>query len=218
MVFITGMGILFILVIVVGAVSCAAGAESYVVDKTFYFLVLSVGEEDASDRAQDVYVNGGAGYVFSLEGAEYVGIASYADEASAAGVRDALAEKGKQTEILPLTVDTFWFSTRGQRAVRAQVEGCVNTLLQCITLLYNAANGLDSGEYTQREVRAAVTELRTVLNGLLRDAAAETKELLRGAARQCLGMMSSAVYAKDLRYLQLYLSEGICSWQNIFCR
>lgn len=213
---VAGMGAFFFVVIASFFVGMACRAEEVKIGRTFYFLVLPADEQTATVWAQNVYVNGGAGYSFLHDGTYYVALASYRTENEANNVRASLKQKGRQTKILPLTVDSFYFTTRAQKEEKQNIEDCVNTLLQCVDLLYNTANGVDTAQYTQEDSRAIVAELKTVLGALREKDTLRTEEILVSAINQCRGIISGTVYAKDIRYLQLFLSEKIYDLQKIY--
>ncbi|MBQ9081774.1 MAG: hypothetical protein IJY26_03985 [Clostridia bacterium] len=214
--FMFGVGAIFIAVIAVSFATFFIGVEEFSVNRTFYFLVLDAKEETVDVLSQDAYVGGGAGYAFTYKSAHYVALASYPSETQAKTVQDTLEKKGTQTKILPLELNTLYFTTKAQRENKAQIEGCVNTLLQCITLLYNTANGVDTVQYTQREARAIINELQAVFKELRQNSPPQTESLLGGAERKCREITVGIVYAKDIRYLQLFLSEGLYNLQTVF--
>ncbi len=213
-----GMGGVCLLFIVGVALSFLIAPKSYKVDTTFYFLVLPVEDKTVSAWSQNVYVSGGAGYVFTHEKQDYVALASYPTQAVAEGVQGTLQEKGQEVLILPLTLNALYFVGRENVEAQASVEGTVTTLLGCTQLLYNTANGVDSGQYTQNEARAVIDELKRVLVGLQSEGLAAFDNLLGGAVKECTAMTSGIIYAKDIRYLQLSLSHGLYSLQEVFTK
>ncbi len=214
--FFLGMGGVFIAVIGVYLVSFVFRTEEFKVERTVYFLVLPAEEATSSVVVQDIYVSGGAGYVFSHKATQYVALAAYNNEWAAKNVQGTLEKKGKQTQILPLEIDTFYFKSKKEKEIKGAVEGCINTLLQCADLLYTTANGLETTRFTQGEARQIITELQSVFNGLKTTAAPQTEDLLNFASKKCREITSGIIYAKDVRYLQLFLLEGVYGLQETF--
>ncbi len=214
--FILGMGGMFIAVICLYSVAFALRTEEFTVNRTVYFLVLPAEESTSSVVAQDIYVSGGAGYVFSHKATQYVALAAYNDEWAARNVQGTLEKKGKETKILPLYIDTFYFKSKKEKENKGAIEGGVNTLLQCADLLYTTANGLETTRFTQGEARQIVSELQSVFNALKANAVAQTEVLLNYAVKKCREITSGIIYAKDVRYLQLLLLEGVYALQEAF--
>jgi hypothetical protein len=205
-------GMLFVfLCSYIGAI--AARTKKFTVDKTFYFLAEEAGES-VSVFAQSVYNSGGAGYPYEADGKSYSVLAAYNALEEAQTVADTMAAKGRETTVLPVTVGTFYFTTRALAAEAEETEGVVTTVLQCADVLYSAANKLETGEYAQTEGRACIEGISLALNGLREEGSAG--ELLVCGREKCAEIASGVVYAKDLRYLQIELIGGIIDLQKIY--
>lgn len=208
-----GMGAMFLTFSLFFVGMMGMKTKKFTIDRTFYFLCEQSKKESISVSVQTNYLDGGAGYALTREDKNYVVLAAYNDLADAQKVAENLKV---QTEVLPLELDTFYFTTAAQREVFSRVQGCVNTLLQCSDLLYKTANRLTMSEFTQREGRSIVQEIDLVLGGLLGEATEQTRNNLQAQKDKCKEILSDVIYAKDLRYLQLMMIEGIYDLQQEF--
>jgi hypothetical protein len=205
-------GVLFVfLCSYIGAI--AARGKRFGVDRTFYFLAEEAGES-VSVFAQSVYNGGGAGYLYESNGISYSVLAAYNALEEAQGVANTMAARGRETVLLPVTVGTFYFTTRARAAEAAATEGVVTTALDCADALYSSANKLERGEYTQAEGRACIAGIAAALKGAANGGAASA--WLQTGIEKCAEIESGVVYAKDLRYLQIELIGGIVELQNFY--
>ena len=215
-VFILGMVSLFSAVVVGYFAAISARTKDFTVDRTFYFLAVKAEAETAAVVSKSEYSYGGAGYTFTYDGVNYVGLASYNSESEARIIKEGLKNRGKETEIVELTVDTFYFTDRREVEKYEETCGFVNTALQCADLLYATANGLDSGELTQEEARRVIEEIRAVFSQAGEKGCAAVAEMTDAGEKKCAGIVSGVIYAKDVRCLQMQISEGIYNLQKVF--
>lgn len=215
-VLIAGMVCLFSTVIVGYFAALSARMKNFTVNRTFYFLSVKAAAETAAVLAQSEYTDGGAGYTFQYGGEYYVGLAAYNTEREARLVQDTLKNRGRDTQIVSLTVDTFYFTDRKEIEAYENTHGFVTTVLQCVDLLYAAANGLDEGAFTQSEARGVLKEISGVISRAGEGGVADVAALSRAGVEKCAEITDGVIYAKDVRYLQLQLSEGVYNLQKVF--
>lgn len=213
---ILGMVSLFSAIVVGYFAAISVRMKNFTVDRTFYFLSVKVEAETAAVVAKSEYSDGGAGYTFTYNGVNFVGLASYNSEREAQVVSDGLKKRGRDTEIVALAVDTFYFTDRREVESYEGTYGFVNTALQCIDLLYATANGLDGGEFTQEEARRVMKEISAVLSQAGEKSVAAVEKLTCAGLKKCAEITDGVIYAKDVRCLQMQLSEGIYNLQKVF--
>lgn len=214
--FVLGMVSLFSSVIIGYFATLSVRMKNFTVDRTFYFLSVKVQAETAAVVAKSEYSDGGAGYTFVHDGQDYVALAGYNTEREAQIVSDSLKTRGRETEIVSLTVDTFYFTDRKEVEAFEGVYGFVHTVLQCIDLLYETANELDEGGFTQEEARRVLKEICGVIAQAGEGGVTRVTELTRASVNKCTEIVNGVIYAKDVRYTQLLLSEGIYDLQELF--
>lgn len=190
--------------------------KHFTVDRTFYFLSVRADPGTVSVAAKSEYSEGGAGYTFTSGKNNYVALAGYNDEREATIVRDNLKAKGKECEIVPLKVDSFYFTDKKEVAVYEETRGFVNTLLSCVDLAYETANRLEEGRFTQKEAGRVLGEIGGVLEGAEATNVPAAAKLAREGSEKCDEITEDIIYAKEVRYLQLMLSEGIYDLQKLF--
>ena len=214
--FIAGMGGIYIAFIVLVAACFFIKAERFEVQKTFYLLAVPIKEQSVSVSVQDVYTGGGAGYALNHGGKCYVVLSAYPTQAEAKTVQNLPQNKQKDMQIVALQVNTLYFNTKSERAVKESIQRGVRTLLNCIDILYQTANAIDTAQYTQRQAQGILREVHRTVSALQKDAPWQIGELLLQAGQKCMQTLQGIIYAKDVRYLQIHLCEGIYSLQNVF--
>ena len=191
--------------------------KTFDLNRTYYLLCESSAEDRVETTAGIAYLSGAAGYVFTLSGQEKVALAAYTNGADAEIVAAIQATKGKETQIVEVTLGTFYFTDREQASVFEEVRGEIVTLIACADAILTIANGLENGKYTQEEGKRLVQDVEGVLCSLAEENTTElTAELLQEGKEKCSETKSGILYAKDLRYLQLMLIEGVYRWTKIF--
>lgn len=180
------------------------------VSETFYFLVSE--EENVPASAWDAYLGGGGGYVMSRGKTEYAVLSCYFNETDARTVKNNLGNKKISAAVLEESGGMLYFKKRSEKQNAEKIAGCFRTMGSCIRLLYDIANSAETGEYTQQAAQAFAfgrerrsfpsrgREPRRRLYGDFRlrlPVRFELSEIVRGI-----------VYAKDIRYLQVSLSDS----------
>lgn len=196
--------------------SCAAaltveGTARVEFSRTYQFLVRDCDAEAAAAVSGEVSSLGGAGYYLQAEGESAVVLAVYPDEASAHSVLDGMKDEGEGVRLLALAAQPF--SVRGGAEQAARVLAQLRTLDTCASLLYRAANGLATGEFSQAEARAAADGVRRVLEGL---AASSGEGEIGDLAEACRSLASGILFSRDVRRVQAEICAKIVSAHEIF--
>lgn len=177
--------------------------------------------EDSTETAVtgDVYLSGGAGYLYEADGVSAAVLACYYSEATAKSVCGTMSEKGMETFVAPLTPREF--ELNGAVVYEAErVYANAKTVDSCAKILYNAANGLERCELSQDEARAALKGVVASLNGLCEGNAGSFYGLwnaeLQRAAKRGTEIAQGILFAKDFRYLQVQLCVLVSSAADYF--
>lgn len=184
-------------------------AEVVDCSRSFYFLVSE--EENAAAAAQSVALDGGAGYVMRRFGNEYAVMACYFTEPAARAVQHTLSVREIPSRILEESGGTLYLTTNSEKRNAEKLKGCFHTLGDCVSLLYDLATAAETGGYTQQELKRILADVGGVLSRL----SEENREGIFTGISACAATASAEiarirrdiVYAKDLRYIQVWLSD-----------
>lgn len=198
----------------------AASGQDYdriVFEKSYYFLIKDTEEATATAVAGDVYSAGGAGYF--LEGENAVAIACYFKQSSAESVKKDLQENGTETRLVVKTPASL--TLRGSKsAYKAQIQSNLTTVDNFAHVLYETANGLERGELSQREARAALEGVVSSLKGLIEKNDVRIFTLwnlaLKEGERKGTELCKGLLFSRDLRYLQTLLCDKAVNLANYF--
>lgn len=185
-------------------------AEVADLGRTFYFLVSE--EENVPASAQAVYLGGGAGYAMKRNGTDYAVLSCYFAESEAKRVKNNLENKKMSTAIVKESGGILYFKKRSEKQNAEKIAGCFRTMSGCIDLLYDISNYAETGTYTQRKLKQALSSVSGVLSclakenrgGLFTDISACSAAAAGGIDEITRGI----VYAKDVRYLQVFLADS----------
>ena len=180
------------------------------VSETFYFLVSE--EENVPASAWDAYLGGGAGYVMSRGKTEYAVLSCYFNETDARTVKNNLGNKKISAAVLEESGGMLYFKKRSEKQNAEKIAGCFRTMGSCIRLLYDIANSAETGEYTQQALKRSLSAVRGVLSRLAEENRGGVfTKISACASRSALKLseiVRGTVYAKDIRYLQVSLSDS----------
>lgn len=193
------------------------GAQVIDLAQNFYFLVSE--EEHVAVSAQSIYLSGGAGYIITRGREEYAVLACYQKEADARTVRDNLAIRQISTEILKESSGHLYLKSRSEKENAEKIKGFFSTLYSCTTFLGDVAIKAEKGEYSQRKLKETLQEVNKVLSCLARENKCLSEEFFlytTKASEKLNEMNRGVVYAKDIRYVQIYLSDCFLSLASRF--
>lgn len=204
-------GILSVSAVLSGVFYARTLTEMQVVDltQTFYFLVSE--EENATVSSQSIYLSGGAGYVLKRGGENYAVFSCYFTPTDAKIVRDNLAAKKISASVLTESGGCLYLKKNSEKRNAKKLKGCFNTLNESIRLLYDIAAKAETGEYTQQKLKSLLSETSGVLFCLSKENPdgmfTDISVCASNAAQRLSEISRSTVYAKDIRYVQIYLSD-----------
>lgn len=211
---------LFVVALFAGVFFCQ-GRKSVRVweEREYYFLVRDCEAATASAVAGQVYLSGGAGYLMETDGQSCVVLAGYFRLSDAERVQSSMEEKAIETRILSLS--TASFVLEGEAAEeKTRVEGNLETAETCARILFDAANGLERTSLSQEEARAALRGAMKSLKGLREGNAAglysRWNAELSAAERRGAETAEGILFAKDLRYLQVWLLLSVVNAEEYF--
>lgn len=188
-------------------------------EKEYYFLVRDCEDTTAAAVAGQVYLSGGAGYLYDKSGENSVVLACYFRLTDAERVQSAMEEKGVETRVMSLSGSDFTLSGKTVRFGSA-VKSSIETAETCARILYDTANGLERAELSQREARAAlqgvVKSLRGLRIGCDEEFFALWNRKLLEAERRGAELAEGILFAKDLRYLQVELCMDVLNADEFF--
>ena len=186
------------------------GAVKVNVGESFYFLISE--EENVAASAEEVYLDGGAGYVMSRGRTNYAVYSCYFTETDAKTVRNNLNDKDIPASVIEESVSVLYLKKRSEKQNAEKLSGCFSTLSSCIHLLYDMANKAEAGEYTQQTLRRTLSSVGGVLSCLAEENSGGIFTDISACAAQASLMseeiIRGTIYAKDIRYLQVYLCDS----------
>lgn len=180
------------------------------IDKSYYFLYSDDGMGVAAASAS-VSLSGGAGYIYNYGGKEYVVLAAYEDEASAAAVADKLTDVG----VLSLYVG----AVKSDKSLADNLRSYVGVLCSSASALYACANAYDGGKLNHARLTLALSAVEEALLGISDDEPLSSSEFfspISVAVGQALEVMQSALASSypssDVRYAQVALCAAVLSY------
>ena len=106
----------------------------------------------------------------------------------------------------------LYFKKRSEKQNAEKIAGCFRTMGSCIRHLYDIANSAETGEYTQQALKRSLSAVRGVLSRLAEENRGGVFTEISACASQSALKLSEivrgTVYAKDIRYLQISLSDS----------
>lgn len=203
-------GILSVLFVAGGLLCAGAVKTACVVDcsRTFYFLV---SEEMGADAAAEAgALGGGAGYVMEREGREYAVLSCYFSLSDAQSVQDRLSDADVAVAVRAEEGGKLYLTGFSEKKNAERLKGCFSTLGSCIRILYELSAAADEG-MPQETLKDILGDVGGVLSRLAKenpDGIFSDLSACAASASEEIGRMSEGiVFAKDLRYMQVRLSD-----------
>lgn len=196
-------------IICVSAVSCSSIKIEFCVD--YYFVCYRVTDNSvsASSLSGTVASYGGAGYILHYDGNYYVTVACYYSDNDAQTVRASLERRDLTCSVLEVSIEEFRAGGSAKRYADLY-KGNLNTLNSLSIIAYECANGLDGGDYTQSKAKDVIAAIGSGLNGLYKNNPDNCfTDNLRYLIAECDDKSDGYVYSKDLRYLQIAITDAI---------
>ena len=138
-------------------------------------------------------------------------MACYFTEPAARAVQNTLSVRDISSRILEESGGTLYLTTNSEKRNAEKLKGCFHTLGDCISLLYDLATAAETGGYTQQELKRLLADVGGVLSRL----SEENREGIFTGISACAATASAKVaqirrdivYSKDIRYIQVWLSD-----------
>lgn len=197
-------------VICVSAISCSSAKITF--NSCYYFVCYRTADNSvsASSLSQTVSSYGGAGYMLCHNGNYYVTVSCYYTATDAETVKASLKRRGLDCSVLEIVTEDYKLNGYSAKKNSELYLGNLNTLHSLSVMAYECANGLDTGEYSQSRAKDVISSIKSGLVGLKKANAAncftEDLELL---IAQCEDRESGYLYSKDMRYLQIAVTDVI---------
>ncbi len=189
-------------------------AERWAVRKSFYFLVKESTHIQAS--AEFVGLQGGAAYLLSYQGREYVTYSVYFSEEIGRAVQAVFNES--ETQLLCVSVADIYFKRKEDKRYKEDIKGAFQSLDGCLQVLNGVIESLGLGG-TQESAKRLLFRLEKQFVYL---ASFYTKIFPRYSlvcekgANEIKGLRTNTVYTKDLRYLLCFLADAYVTLGKIF--
>ncbi len=196
------VGILSVLFTVgsIGYAGTLYHAEKVELRKSFFFLVSASTHIEASTHA--VTLNGGAGYLLSYKGQNYVALSAYLTEEEGEKVK-AASGMFKEITLVKIDVDSLYFKTYREKAQAKTVVGALHSLYGCMEVLKGVVTRLDKGATQQSSDRVLETLERqfTFLKENYKKSFGKFSHVCKNAEGRLKNIRAGTIFVKDLRYL-----------------
>ncbi len=214
-VFVTALFLFFLLsALTVGVFAWRDRAPWVRMELTYYLLVRDCDSATVGAVAGESYLAGGAGFYWEKEDA--VVLACYYAESDATQIAHTMSATGVSVRVIEAEFPAFRLAEEGEVSL---AESNIKTADSCARLLYETANGLERGDLTQAEARAAVEGAFSALSGLAAENGARFSvwnSAVKQAARRLGELQYSLLFPKDLRYLQVFIVAMILDAKSYF--
>ena len=192
------------------AVSCSGKKLFFEAEYHFVCYRLADNTVSASSLSDTVSSYGGAGYILNYNGSYYVTVSCYFNENDAQSVCDSLKKREHDCSVLSAETPDYKLKSPNARRNGELYLGNLNTLNSLSVMAYDCANALDTGEYNQQKAKSVVSAIRSGLNGLLKNNSSNCfTDRLNSLIAECEDKESGYLYSKDMRYLQIAVTDVI---------
>lgn len=175
-----------------------------------YFLV----SEDANVQAGAHFAQweGGAGYLFTYNGTDYVAISAYFEESDGVSVQASLLADGKETRLLTLGGNRLYFKTCAQKKNANVYVGALQAFYGCLQVFGRGVALLEQSTQERAKEYYSSLEKQFLYLGKKYEAGyPDFAKICKEGAHALHEMSSQTLYVKDLRYLLCELSEKYAS-------
>lgn len=181
----------------------------------YYFLVRDCEESTSAAVVGEVYSFGGAGY---LDG-ENVILACYYTKSDARRVCSLMEQRGENVYVQSRALKSL--TLRGEDVnYKDRIAANAETAESVARLLYETANGLETGSLSQASAKNNLKGAADALNGLIsmNDAPIFEKwnRKLYSAASAIRTGAGTLLFSKDVRYLQVELCLSLLAMDSCF--
>lgn len=178
---------------------------------TFYYVCYDAptDSQSASSMSSAVHSYGGAGYIIEYEGEYFVTVSCYYNDKDAQSVCRTLNLKGMECSVFEVKAGDYKLKG-GAKKNAEEYAGVLNTLLELSRVCYGLANSLDDGSCGQSGAKSVLEDVRTGLNSLARQNAANCfSSELKSLCAECDDVSYGYVFSYDVRRLQIAITDVI---------
>ncbi|MDE7400836.1 MAG: hypothetical protein K2N17_02150 [Clostridia bacterium] len=200
-------------VIAVIILICAVpfGVSKLGYEKTFYYVCYDSPSDahSASSMSSVVHSYGGAGYIIENKGRYYVTVSCYYNDTDAQSVCATLNKKGLKCSVLEVEAGDYNLggSARGKKE---KYLGNLNTMTSLSRMCYDLANSLDGYSCDQSGAKAVLQDVKTGLEGLARNNAANCfSSEIANLCAECDDVSHGYVFSYDVRRLQIAIIDSL---------
>ena len=174
----------------------------------FYYLVSPSTHLEVSTH--QATLSGGAGYLLTHGGREYVAFAVYFAEQDGVKAQTALEKNGQQACLLEKPITTLYFKTEDEKRNVDAYVSALNSNYSCMQLLYAEITRLEQGatqESSKRillEIGRVLDVLTTAYKNVFKSYSSVCAQVSKGLQDVC----TKTIYAQDLRYV-------LCNWSDL---
>ena len=189
-------------------------AERWAVRKSFYFLVKESTHIEAS--AEFVGLQGGAAYLLSYQGREYVTYSVYLSEETGRAVQAVFNESDAQ--LLCVSIADIYFKTKREKGYKEEIKSAFKNLDGCMRFLNGVIDDLGSGG-TQESAKRLLFSLEkqfSYLASIYIKIFPQYSSICKRGAKEISDLKADIVYTKDLRYLLCLLADAYVTLGKIF--
>lgn len=189
-------------------------AERWAVRKSFYFLVRESTHIEAS--AEFVGLQGGAAYLLSHQGREYVTYSVYLNEETGRTVQAVFNES--DTQLLCVSIADIYFKTKREKAYKEEIKSAFKNLDGCMQFLNGIIDNLESGG-TQESAKRLLFSLEkqfSYLASVYVKIFPKYSWVCKKGAKEISDLRADIVYTKDLRYLLCLFADAYVTLGKIF--
>ena len=196
-------------IICVCAISCSGGQISY--KSQYYFVCYRITDNaiSASSLSSTVSSYGGAGYILNYDKYYYVTVSCYYKQRDAETVCASLKKRDLECSVLKIETNKYKLKSSSKNN-RQLFLGNFNTLNSLSLLVYDCANKLDTGEFSQNKAKEIIYSVQNSVKGLLKSNESNCfTNGLNNIYAECEDKQRGFLLSKDMRYLQIAIIDLI---------
>ena len=181
--------------------------QSIWMGKTFYMLVCK--EKNIQVGTHEAQLSGGAGYLFSQKGEEYIALSVYLEKNEGEQARDNVNAYGKEAELLVLPIERLIFKGKAEEKKAKLCQEALNSLYGCMQVLSKEIARLDNGatQQSSRRILDILSRQFSYLAKTYEESYPSFSSVCTKADAFLQECMNNIIYTKELRYLLCSLSD-----------
>jgi uncharacterized protein YhaN len=165
----------------------------------YYFLVST--EKNVSASTKNAYLQGGAGYLLTYGGKKYAVYSVYDSLGQAEKSMENLQKREVGVKTLAVEVKNIYLKGE-KKGEKAKIESVIQVFKGNIQFLHDLSKGAEEGYYTQNQLKDCLRVVEISLNAVKNRHTNEAK-------KKVSAMREDIVYARDIRFLEALLCDGL---------